>query len=95
MRNFSESSTGCGGVRGHSTASRGDTRCTLSNDEARYGRHNARSRNSSGVSKVQDVNPQHVQQAIHGFGAEAATWIQKLRHVGLLKTGLAREPGSG
>ena len=73
----------------------GDTSCTLSNDGALYGRHNAHSRYSSGVSKVQDLYLQHVQQAIHDFGAEAATCVQKTRHVGLLKTGVARESGSG
>jgi hypothetical protein len=34
------------------------------------------------VSKVQDVDPQQIHQAIHGFGAEAATCVEDIRHVG-------------
>jgi len=31
------------------------------------------------VSKVQDVDPQHIRQGIHGFGAEAATRVEEIR----------------
>jgi hypothetical protein len=43
------------------------------------------------VGEVENIHLQNLEQAIHGFGAEAATGIEKVGHVGLLKTGVARE----
>ena len=95
LRNFSESRAWRGGMRGVKAASCSDTRGTLSNDDARSGRCKARSRSSSGSARSRTSTLQDVEQAVHGFGAEAATGVEEIRHVGLLKTGVARESRSG
>ena len=78
LRNLSESSTCRGGIRGsegrvlqrhqgHAVERRGALRA-LQGAEPQL----------LGVGEVEDVNLQDIEQAVHGFGAEAATGVEKI-----------------
>ena len=42
-----------------------------------------------GIGEVEDVELEDIEQTVHRLGAEAATGVEEIGHVGLLKTGVA------